>query len=159
MNSFDQIKKQIAKDIEARNAQEPTAVAAKVAPTMDPVTGMPKLTPKVIMGTIVSKTGTEKVTLDASTFQFMECTSATHNKTRYCVVEKNTPALYGNQYINAAGERTHILTRELYHLMFGVIGSASKQIRQLSTDLTRASETRDLYKMTIDALRKNGVID
>ena len=153
------IKKQIAKDLENRNAQEPTAVAGRTTPVVDEK-GMPVLQPKVIIGTIVSKVGTEKIVLDASTFQFMECmSSASPKKPRYCVVEKGKPALYGNQFINSAGERTHVLTHELYTLMLGIVSSASKQIKQLTTEATQAKETRDLYKMTIDALRKNGVID
>jgi hypothetical protein len=92
----------------------------------------------------------------------MECSAAgykTYDKRRYCLVEKGQVAQYGNQYINSAGERVHILTREVYQLLLGVISSASRQIRQLSAELEHAKEMRDTYKLTIDSLRKNGVID
>ena len=48
----------------------------------------------------------------------------------------------------------HILTREVYQLLLGVISSASRQIRQLSAELEHAKEMRDTYKLTIDSLRK-----
>jgi len=158
MSSFDDIKKQIAKELEERNAQQPVAVAGRVTPPVD-AQGNPA--PTKMVGTIVSKPGTEKVTLDASTFQFMECVSSAtaHNKPRYCIVEKGVPAQYGNHFINSAGDRVHVVTKEVYTLMFGVVSNVSRQIRQLTTDNTTIKEQRDLYKLTIDALRKNGIID
>lgn len=158
MSGFDKIREQIAKEL----ADKPTPVASKPTATVDDK-GMPDLSQRVgPIGTIASKPGTEKVILDASTFQFMECVAAgasTDKKIRYCIVEKGKTAVYGNQYINSAGVRTHIVTRDVYNLMLGVITSASGQIKNLSRELASAVELKDTYKLTIDALRKNGVID
>ncbi len=157
-NSFDAIRAQIEKEIEERNAQQPVAVAGKTVAVLDDK-GNP--VPQKVLGTVVSKPGTERVTLDASTFQFMECTAsaAGHSKPRFCIVEKGIPAQYGNHFINSAGERVHVVTKEVYTLMLGVMNNVMRQIRQLSTDNKLVTEQRDLYKLTIDALRKNGVID
>jgi hypothetical protein len=113
------------------------------------------------IGMVVSKPGTEKVNLDATTFQLMECETsvANSNKRRYCIVEKGTRANYGNQFINSAGERAHVITRDLFLMMFAVLNNASKQIRELKTDNAHLQEQRDLYKGTIDTLRKNGIIE
>jgi hypothetical protein len=162
MSTFDAIRKQIDKELEEKENQNPVAVASKPTAAVDS-NGMPDLTIKsALVGTVISKPGTEKVILDAATFQFMEC-SATgyrgYEKKRYCFVEKGKHAQYGNQYINSAGERVHVLTHELYTLLLGIISGASKQIRTLSNELTQATEMRDVYKLTIDALRKNGIID
>ena len=35
----------------------------------------------------------------------------------------------------------------------------NKQIKTLSSDLRSATERAELHKLTIDALRKNGIID
>ena len=161
MSSFDEIRKQIEKDLAAKQNPDPVAVASKPTPAVD-ANGMPAISQTAFVGTVVSRPGTEKVVLDTSTFQFMECSAAgykTYDKRRYCIVEKGQFAQYGNQYINSAGERVHILTREVYQLLLGVISSASRQIRQLSAELEHAKEMRDTYKLTIDSLRKNGVID
>jgi hypothetical protein len=160
MSSFDAIRAQINQELEAKQNQNqnPVAVASKPTAQVD-ANGMPVVTKPAIIGTVVSKPGTEQVILDASTFQFMECEAAGQNKRRYCIVEKGATAMYGNQYINSAGVRVHVITRELYTLLLGIISNASKQIRTLSNELAQAIEMRDVYKFTVDTLRKNGVID
>lgn len=114
-----------------------------------------------IVGMVVSKPGSEKIMLDATTFQLMECETsvANSNKRRYCIVEKGTRANYGNQFINSAGERAHVITRDLFTMLFAVLNNASKQIRDLKTENVHLEEQRDLYKGTIDTLRKNGIIE
>lgn len=123
----------------------------------------PRVQPAAVgaVGTVVSKPGTERVTLDASNFQFLECESSAvgYNKKRYCIVEKGICASYQNQFITSAGDRAHVVTREVYNLMLGVVNNVSRQIRQLTGELALAKEKTDLYKLTIDALRKNGIID
>jgi BMFP domain-containing protein YqiC len=150
--AFDDIMKKIDEEI-AASKTEPVTVAAKAAPEGEPG--------GTVQGTPVAKPGTERVTFDAQTFQMMECiTSATGmKKQRYCVVEKNVRPKYGNQFVNSNGFRTHVITREAYILLTGVLASARAQIKKLSDALERVEEQRDLFKMTIDALRKNGVID
>lgn len=158
MSSFNDIKKQIEEAIESK--QTPTAVAGKISPELDDK-GMPDINAVKIKGTPVSKPGTERVLLDASSFQFMECASAAvgYEKQRYCVVEKGVPAQYGNHYINSKGERTHVLTKDAFTLLLGIMNNIVRQLKKNSDDLAFAQEQRDLYKLTIDALKKNGIID
>ncbi len=160
MNSFDKIRDQIQKDIESQRENNPVAVAGKTNPNLG-TDGKPTGNGLGIIGTPVSKPGTEQIILEASTFQFMECQTAAKNmnKKRYCIVEKGVRAQYGNQYINSTGDLTHVVTRQVFQLMLGVIQGAARQIRQLATDVKTAEQQRDMYKMTIDALRKNGIID
>jgi hypothetical protein len=162
-NSFDKIKEEIAKEVADRADGSIGVVATKRNQTPMTSAGMPDVAAVAtgIVGTIVSKPGTERVILDGNTFQFMECSAATpgREKKRFCVVEKGKPATYGNQFINSTGERTHIITKDLYVLLSGVLHSASKQISDMNKDLNTTREQRDLYKLTIDALRKNGIID
>jgi competence protein ComGC len=114
-----------------------------------------------VIGMVVSLPGSEKVMLDATTFQLMECDSSTvgKSKRRYCIVEKNTTANYGNQFINSKGERAHVITHDLFLLLYGVMNNASKQINDLRRDNNILQEQKDLYKGTIDTLRKNGIIE
>jgi hypothetical protein len=117
--------------------------------------------PSAPKGTIVSRPGSEKITFDASSFQLMECVSAAEGypKPRYCMVEKGVKPQYGNQFMDSKGDRVHVITKEVYTIVLGIMNSVRKQIQTLSTDVSRATDQRDMYKMTIDALRKNGVID
>ena len=161
--TFDQIKAEISKEMEGRTDESVGTVANKKVNTPVDANGMPDVAAVTsgVIGTIVSRPGSEKIVLDANTFQFMECVAATpgREKKRYCVVEKGKGAKYGNQFINSRGERAHIVTRDLFILLSGVLHSASKKMNDLSKDLEHAKEQRDLYKMTIEALKKNGVID
>ena len=158
--NFEEINKRIEEKTEAKRMEEAAAANAAIvngtASAPAPTNNVP-----LLLGTVVSKPGTERVLLDASSFQFMECQTAAQgmNKQRFCIVEKNTRAQYGNQFINSAGERAHVITRDLFTLLLGVLGNASKQIRELNGQTEMLKEQRDLYKMTIDVLRKNGVID
>lgn len=151
--NFNEVYGEIHKSIEEKKQAQ--------AQSQAPASAQPQSAATTVVGTIVSKPGTERVVLDASTFQFMECeTAATgFDKKRFCIVEKGTPARYPNQFVTSAGDRAHIVTREVYTLMLGVINNVSKQLRQLSGDLALAKEKTELYKMTIDALRKNGIIE
>lgn len=156
MSSFNDIRNKIAAEVAAKALPNPGTASIQGA-----ALGSAPVAAGAMMGTVVSRPGTEKIVLDASTFQFMECTTsaAGMKKPRYCIVEKGVSAAYGNQFINAAGERVHIVTKEVFNLMFGVVRGAGKQIQDLNNKLVTATEQRDLYKLTIDALRKNGIID
>lgn len=150
MSTFDEIRKKIAEDLAAK---EDTTPASHTTPTPTRNVGM--------VGTVVSLPGSEKVVLDGSSFQFIECESLVKGRTkkRYCIVEKGVPAKYGGQFVNAKGERVHVLTHDAWLLLFGIVSSAGKQIKELTRDLKHATEQKDNYKLVVDALRKNGIID
>lgn len=158
MSAFDEIQKRIKESVEASENLEP--VAGKGNVDRDDK-GMPIITAGGRIGTVVSKPGTEQIALNATTFKMMQCVSNTpgREKQRYCIVENDVPAKYGNQFINVDGDRTHVVTRQVYFLLLSVLNNASKQIDDLANQVTSITTERDLYKMTIDALKKNGVID
>lgn len=160
MPTFDEIRRQIAADLASKQTQEPITTAGKPVPAVDDK-GMPIPTQAAVKGTIVSRPGSEKITFDASSFQMMECVSAAEGypKPRYCIVEKGVKPAYGNQFMDSKGDRVHVVTKEVYILTLSVMNSVRKQIQTLTNDVALAREQRDAYKMTIDALRKNGVID
>jgi len=160
MSSFDDIKKSIKKDIEMRQ-ENPESEGALDTPTT-PVDkkGMPAPQPTGTIGTVISKPGTEQIMLNASTFQLMVCEAvAKRGKQRYCVIEKGVNAKYGNQFINAAGERAHVVTKEVFNLFHGVLNTLAKQLLKTNDALELANERVSLQKMTLDALKKNGIID
>jgi len=159
MSTFKSIADKIKNDIEERTSEEPITVAGKGNVETNKA-GFPK-PPSGPVGTLVSKVGTEQVTLDASTFQFMECISNApgREKPRYTIVEKGKPARYGNHFVTSDGNRAHVITREVYILLLTVLKNTSQQLKQLNVDIENAKEQRELYKLTVDALRKNGIID
>lgn len=156
MSAFNDITKRIQEDIERNKIEKPITVAGKDLPA--------GTTPQVqtgVVGTPVSKPGTETVTLDATTFQMMECVSSTpgREKPRYTIVEKGKLAKYGNHFVDSKGDRAHVITREVYTLLLGVLRNTGQQIIKLTEDIQVADEKTELYKLTVDALRKNGIID
>jgi len=150
--NFDEINKRIAETA----AQKQVEQVQKAIDT--PQHGVPT---GGMVGISVGKPGSERVTLDATSFQLMECETSVvgSTKRRFCIIEKKTKANYGNQFINSAGERAHVITHDLYLLLSGVLNNASKQIADLRRENLIATEQRDLYKTTIDTLRKNGIIE
>lgn len=140
MKTAKEIREQIAKDVSAVQPQSPTALG---------------------VGVVVSIPGTEKVMFDASTFQLMECDGRVKgvDKRRYCFVDKGSKAQYASQFTNSVGDRVQIITRELFMSLLSIFNTIMKQLRELDTKANTMEEKANLYKMTIDALRKNGVID
>lgn len=119
--------------------------------------GMPVITPH-ITGMVASEPGTERVVLNTSSFQLMECMSP-HKKTRVCIVEKGEYPKYGNQYVNSEGFLTHIVTQNVFKLVFNALTSASAQIKEHKMEASLYKEKAELYKMTIDAFKKSGLIE
>jgi exonuclease VII large subunit len=147
---FDEINARIQRETEERLLKQANEVPAK-----------PTNTPTGMVGMQVAKPGTERTVLDATNFQLMECETAMvgSSKRRFTVVEKNVRATYNNQFVTSAGERAHVITKDLFDLLYGVLNSAGKQLNDLRRDNAHLQEQRDLYRGTIDALRKNGIIE
>lgn len=157
--SFDDIAASIQKEIDDNKIVEPVTVAQKPGATLDPNNA--PVVQVGVKGTIMSRPGTEVVSLDTTTFQMVQCVANKPGpeKTRYAIVEKNIYPKYGNQYAASNGFRAHIITREVYTILLTVLNNTAKQIIKYRDNAERAEEQRDLYKLTVDALRKNGVID
>lgn len=158
MSTFKEITEQINKEIEASQILAP--VSTKGEAKLDEH-GNPVMVKVGVQGTLVSKVGTENVQLDASVFQMMVCSANVQgrDKPRYTIVEKNSPAMYGNQFVDSNGNRTHVITRQVYNILLAVFQNTSTTINDLRIAKEHAEEKAELYKLTIDGLRKNGIID
>ena len=160
--SFKDIQKQIAEDL-VNKTKEPAVAQVPHKQEIQPVDeqGMPKPVEKTVIGTILSESGTEEVILNASTFQLMTCKGLVRGrlKERYCIVEIGVNAKFGNQFINRELNLTHIVTRQVFQVLKAVFAGVEKQLKKLSAEAETANNERDLYKTTVDALRKHGIID
>ena len=116
-----------------------------------------------ITGTIVSKPGTEKVVLSTSIADFMTCAAmgatTTKDKIRYCIVHKDQTIKYAGQYSDSNGHPISIISKAAFDTCIAIIASTNKQLQERTRELDRALIDKESYKMTLDALRKNGVID
>lgn len=165
--SFKDIQDKIQKNLKEKDHVETPGQPEHIGEVADkkiiqPVTekGMPDPSQSGIIGRVLSEPGTENVVLEASTFHLMKCIAHIRgrDKTRYCIVELNKKATYGSHWINSQGFRTHIVTREVFQLLHGVFLSVQKTIRTLSDDRDRYKEKYETNNMTIEALKKNGII-
>lgn len=165
--SFRDIQKKIQDDLTKKDHVETPGQPEHVGEVADkkiiqPLTenGMPDPSTSGVIGRVLSEPGTEQTILEASTFQLMKCKAYVRgrDKTRYCIVELDVSAKYGSQWINSKGFRTHIVTREVFQLLHGVFLSVQKTIRTLKDDRDRYKEKYEINNMTIQALKKNGII-
>lgn len=115
-----------------------------------------------LSGTIVSVPGTEKIVLSTSIADFITCAAigtGPKAKERYCIVHKDQQLKYNGQYCDSNGHPISIVPKTVFDTMVTILASTNKQIQDLRRDLDRATVDKESYKMTLDALRKNGVID
>ena len=122
----------------------------------DPTTGT------VASGTIMSVPGTEKIVIATNVADFMTCAAVGTGpkaKDRYCIVHKNTPLKYNGQFVDSNGNPVSIVTKSVFDTITSIVHSMKRQIEDLKRDLERAELDKESYKMMIDGLRKNGVID
>lgn len=115
-----------------------------------------------ISGTIVSVPGTERIVLSTTIADYMTCTAigtGPKAKERYCVVHKDQQIKYNGQYSDSNGHPISIVPKLVFETIVTTLASTNKKIQELKRELDRALVDKEAYKMTLDALRKNGVID
>lgn len=111
-------------------------------------------------GVIVSMPGTEKIVLRTTEYDFMTCIAAGDaKKQRYCIVRRNQSARYEKESVDSNGFPVSIVTRIVFDAMVNLIGTAAKTIKDKDRQIELLSTKCESYKMTLDSLRKNGVID
>jgi hypothetical protein len=152
MQTFKEIRERIEKEtIEGR----PTEQLAQV----EDVDGKTIVRPS-FLGTVVASPGTEWIQFDAQDFYLMFCyANMAQKKKRYCFVEKHGKATMGAQFVTSKGERVHIMSKESYETLLNAMQNVTKQVQAMRQEHKLLVEQRDLYKNTIDTLRRNGVID
>lgn len=115
-----------------------------------------------LQGTIISMPGTEKIVLSTNTTDFMTCKAiglGPKAKERYCIVHKDQPLKYNGQYTDSNGNYVSIVPKIVFDSITAILFNLKKQMADMKRDLDSAERTAESYKMTLDALRKNGVID
>lgn len=120
---------------------------------------VPTPTGATYQGAILSVPGTERVVLSTSVADFMVCQVPSTHKERYCIVHKTQRVAYNGQYTDSNGYPVDIIRKNLFDELVSMLNNMSKQMQRLQRDLDTAQSQRDSYKLTLDALRKNGVID
>jgi hypothetical protein len=111
-------------------------------------------------GVIVSMPGTEKVILRTTEYDFMTCIAAGDaKKQRYCIVRRTQAARYEKEPVDSNGCPVSIVTRLVFDAMVNTVGNATKIIKEKDRQIEMLSTKCEAYKMTLDSLRKNGVID
>lgn len=112
-------------------------------------------------GTIISKPGTEKVVLATTIADFMTCMAVglVKDKARYCIVHKDQSVKYSGQYCDSNGTPISIISKAAFDACISIISSMSKQLQEYKRELDTTQIEKESLRMTIDALRKNGVID
>lgn len=115
-----------------------------------------------LQGTIVSVPGTERVVLSTSVADFITCEAigtGPRAKVRYCIVHKDQQIKYQGQYSDSNGHPMSIVPKTVFDTVVNILNNLNKQMQNLKRDLDRVTTDKEAYKMTLDALRKNGVID
>ena len=144
---FSDIYKEIDNAIKNRTVDVPTAPGS-ATPTMQ--------------GTVMSAPGTERIVVSTSIADFMTCSavgSGPKAKDRCCVVHKNTSVRFNGQYVDSNGNPVSIIPRTVFDTFVSILSSSNKQIQDLKRELDKVTVEKEALKMTINALRKNGVID
>lgn len=114
----------------------------------------------VYAGMLVSEPGTEKVILSTSDVDFMTCTQAGDSKkVRYCIVRKKQSVRYDKEPVNTDGHPVSIVTRVVFDAITSIVNNAGAQLRKARQDMDNLQTKVEMYEMTLDSLRKNGVID
>lgn len=112
------------------------------------------------VGIVMSEPGTEQVMLTTKTIEFMTCKPVGDSKkTRYCIVHKNRPIRYNGEPTNSAGNPVSIVTRIVYETMLDIINGAVRNIQARDQEIAMLTIKLEACEMTLNGLRKNGVID
>lgn len=117
-------------------------------------------TPKQYKSTIMSVPGSEQIIASTNNLDFMICESAgDYHRKRYCIVHKNTAVRFNGQWTNSDGYPVSIVTKVVFEDIVALVNTAFKRVQSAEQKLAMVTSERDMYKLTIDALRSNGVID
>ena len=119
-------------------------------------------TPNNLNGTIMSVPGSEKVVLSTNNTDFMTCKAigtGPKAKDRFCLVHKDQSLKYNGQWTDSNGNLVSVVPKLVFDTVTSLLFNLKKQMADLKRDLDVAERKAESYKMTLDALRKNGVID
>ena len=109
----------------------------------------------------IVKAGSETIVIDTTLISLMICTDEHlgKNKLRHCIVHKQRTAQFPSQWTNAADKPVSVVTTPVFEDVRDVMLNLQRQIKDLERDISMYKTQVESYKMTLDALRRNGVID
>lgn len=108
------------------------------------------------------KVTAEDLVLTTPVIDFMICTDAHlgKDKRRHCFVHKKRSALdVYKQFQDTQGRPVSVVTTPVFEDVVQLLKDAARKIQDLERDLDSCKSQLDAYKMTIETLKKNGVID
>ena len=109
----------------------------------------------------IVKAGSEHIIIDTSLISLMICTDD-HlgvNKLRHCIVHKQRKLEFPSQWSNAADQPVSVVTTPVFEDVKAVMLNLQRQIKDLERDVAMYKTQAESYKITLDALRRNGVLD
>lgn len=109
----------------------------------------------------IVKAGSDSIIIDTAVISLIVCTDnhLGKDKRRYCIVHKRRTQQYAAQWCNAAGQPVSVVTTAVFNDVKEVLLSLQRQINDLKRDNEVLKTQVESYKIMIDTLRKNGVID
>lgn len=135
------------------------AIKDTLAKKASPATTNTQVVPASYQGSILSIPGTEKVILSTTVADFMVCQAHGTVKERYCIVHKTHKVAYNGQFTDSNGYPVSIVKKSLFDEFVAMLNNMAKQMQRMQRELDTAVSQREAYKLTLDTLRKNGVID
>ena len=138
-------------------------IYAEIAKTLNERT-VPAASPSTpnLQGVIVSVPGTEKLVLATTVADFIICDAigtGPKPKKRYVIVHKDQQVKYNGQYVDSNGHPISIIPKNVFDTVTSILNNTNKQIQDLKRKLDQTTIEKEACMMTLNALRKNGVID
>ena len=115
-----------------------------------------------VQGFIVSMPGTERLVLATTLADFVVCDaigSGPKPKKRYMIVHKDQQAVYNGQYVDSNGYPVSIIPKKVFDAVTVILNNMNKQLQDTKRKLDQTTVEKEACMMTLNALRKNGVID
>ena len=109
----------------------------------------------------IIKPGAETLVLTTSLFDlliFIDDSSG-RKRRRHCIVHKTQTQVGADQWTDTSGHPITIVSEVVFNEIRDVLTSTARQIQDLKRDVDNYKNQLEAYKITIDTLRKNGVID
>ena len=109
----------------------------------------------------IIKPGADNCVVTTSIFDMVIFMDDRFDKTkrRYSIVHKNRKTRYADQWTDSVGHPVTVVTEAVFNDVRDVLTSTARQIQDLKRDVENYKSQCEAYKLTIETLRKNGVID
>ena len=109
----------------------------------------------------IVKPGSEEVVLSTPLFDMVVLVDQhlAKDQVRKCLIHKRRNVVIESQWSNADNKPISVLTPAVFDDVREVLQMADRQISDLEKELDKYKVMCESYRITLDTLRKNGVID